>query len=100
MRISDFGNAAPPRPAHEAGGPQDAPPPNYLVWAILSTVLCFPPLGVPAIMFSAQVNSKWAAGDFAGSRDASAKARKFARWAVAAAAAALVVLAVVLGFWA
>jgi hypothetical protein len=57
-----------------------APPPNYLVWAILTTVLCCLPLGVVSIVFAAQVNSKWAAGDVAGAHDSSAKARKFAIW--------------------
>jgi hypothetical protein len=37
------------------------------------------------MVFSSQVNSKWAAGDVAGAQVASAKARKFATWAVLAA---------------
>ena len=35
------------------------------------------PLGVVAIIFSAQVNSKLAAGDYAGAEDASKKAKMF-----------------------
>ena len=62
-------------------GPQGAPPPNYLVWAILSTIFCCLPLGIPSIVFSTQVNSKWAVGDVAGAAEASAKARQFAIWA-------------------
>jgi hypothetical protein len=53
------------------------PPKNYLAWAIVTTVLCCLPLGVAAIVFSSQVNSKWAAGDHAGALVASEKARKF-----------------------
>lgn len=49
--------------------------PNYLVWAILSTVCCCIPLGIPAIVYSTQVNSKFAVGDVAGARAASEKAK-------------------------
>jgi hypothetical protein len=62
------------------GQPAGPPPPNYLVWAILTTVLCCLPLGVASIVFAAQVNSKWAAGDVAGARESSEKAKKFAIW--------------------
>jgi hypothetical protein len=82
-RMSDYGNPPPPppMPAYGALGAQAAPPPNYLVWAILSTVLCCLPLGIASIVFSTQVNSKWAMGDVAGAQAASDKARKFAMWA-------------------
>jgi heme/copper-type cytochrome/quinol oxidase subunit 2 len=53
------------------------------VWAILSVILCWP-LAIPAIVFSTQVNSKWAMGDVAGAQDASQKAKKFAMWAAIA----------------
>jgi len=62
------------------GQPGGSPPPNYLVWAILSTLLCCLPLGIASIVFSAQVNSKYAAGDVAGAQESSAKAKKFAIW--------------------
>jgi hypothetical protein len=51
------------------------PIPNYLVQAILVTLFCCPPFGIPAIVFAAQVNSKAAAGDIQGALDASDKAR-------------------------
>jgi hypothetical protein len=47
-------------------------------------VLCCLPLGVASIVFAAQVNSKWAAGDVAGARESSAKAKKFAIWSAIA----------------
>lgn len=84
--MSDYGSTPPPPPpppplpSFGYGGVQGAPPPNYLVWAILSTVLCFLPLGVVSIVFSTQVNSKWAMGDVAGAQGASEKAKKFAMW--------------------
>ena len=63
------------------GQPQGEPPPNHLVWAILSTVLCCLPLGIASIVFSSQVNSKWAQGDVAGAHASSRKAKQFAIWA-------------------
>jgi predicted secreted protein len=50
------------------------------VWAILSTLFCCLPLGIASIVFAAQVNSKWAAGDVAGAHESSKKARQFALW--------------------
>jgi hypothetical protein len=68
----------PPRPAYSpAGPPPGAPIPNYLVQSILVTLCCCLPLGVVAIIFAAQVNSKLAAGDVAGAQEASNKARMF-----------------------
>ena len=50
---------------------------NYLIPAILSTVLCCLPLGVVSIIFATQVNSKVASGDIAGAQEASKKAKMF-----------------------
>ena len=49
--------------------------PNYLAQAILLTILCCLPLGIPAIVFAAQVNGKLAAGDYAGAVETSKKAK-------------------------
>jgi hypothetical protein len=49
--------------------------PNYLVFAILATVLCCLPAGIPAIVYAAQVNGKLQAGDIAGARSASQNAK-------------------------
>jgi hypothetical protein len=61
------------------GGPfTPAPPvyvPNYLVFAILATVFCCLPAGIPAIVFAAQVNAKVQAGDIAGAQAASRNAK-------------------------
>ena len=79
--MSDYGSTPPPPPSqYGAPGPQGTPPPNHLVWAILSVILCWP-LAIPAIVFSTQVNTKWALGDVAGAQEASDKAKKFAIWA-------------------
>jgi len=73
------------------GQPVGAPPPNYLVWAILSTLFCCLPLGIVSIVFAAQVNSKHAAGDVAGALEASKKAKSFAFWSAGIGVAVLVV---------
>jgi hypothetical protein len=55
-----------------------APPqkiPNYLAQSILVTLLCCLPLGIPAIVYSAQVNTKAQAGDIAGAMECSRKAK-------------------------
>ena len=49
--------------------------PNYLVFAILSTVLCCLPAGIPAIVYAAQVNSKLQLNDLAGAQAASKNAK-------------------------
>jgi len=49
--------------------------PNYLVFSILATVLCCIPAGIPAIVYSAQVNSKLLQGDLAGAQAASSNAK-------------------------
>jgi len=95
--LSEYGAPPPPSPGYYPTTMGGTPPPNHLVWAILSTVLCCLPLGVVSIVFAAQVNSKWQAGDLAGAADASAKARNFAMWsAIAGVAGAVIwILAVV-----
>jgi hypothetical protein len=76
-----------------AGG-YAAPPDNYLVWAILSTMLCCLPLGIVSIVKSSSVNTLWAQGQYDAARQASADAKKWAMWAaiVGLVAGALYVL--------
>jgi Interferon-induced transmembrane protein len=66
-------NYAPPPQYGQPAGP---PPNNYLLPAIL-TILCCWPLAIPAIVFAAQVNSKYNAGDLAGAAESSRRARLF-----------------------
>ncbi len=82
----------PPAPGGPGSyGVPPAPPPNHLVWAILTTIFCCLPLGVVSIVFASQVNSKWQMGDAAGAHDASNKAKQFAIWAAILGAVAVVV---------
>jgi len=48
---------------------------NYLVFAILATVFCCLPAGIPAIIYAAQVNGTLQAGDVAGAQVASNNAK-------------------------
>jgi len=54
--------------------------PNYLAQSILVTLFCCLPLGIPAIVFSAQVNGKIQAGDIPGAMEASRKAKMWGWW--------------------
>jgi len=67
-----------------------APPQNNLVLAILVTIFCCLPLGVAGIVFAAQVNSKWAAGDYNGARESAEKAKKFSIWGAIAGVVVIV----------
>jgi hypothetical protein len=58
-----------------AGTTQNVP--NYLVQAILVTIFCCLPLGIVGIIFATQVNTKLAAGDYAGAVEASNKAKQW-----------------------
>ena len=60
------------------------PPDNKLVWSILATIFCCIPLGIVAIIKSAEVNSKWNSGDAAGAHQSAADAAKWIKWAVIA----------------
>ncbi len=54
-----------------------AAPDNWLVPAILSTIFCCWPFGIPAILASAKVMELWNLGDYAGAHEQSGKAKKF-----------------------
>ena len=50
-------------------------PPRHLVGAVLATLLCCMPFGIVAIIYAAQVDSKFNAGDYVGAQNASNTAR-------------------------
>jgi interferon-induced transmembrane protein/zinc ribbon protein len=64
-----------PMPVQGVVLPPGATVPNYLVFAILTTVFCCLPAGIPAIVYAAQVNGKLQAGDLAGAQMASKNAK-------------------------
>ena len=69
-------------------------PKTYLTQAILVTLFLFWPLGVPAIVFAARVNSKWAQGDYHGAIESSRKAKKFSAWAAIVGGIIIILLVV------
>lgn len=79
--------------------PQQAPPPNYLVWAILTTILCCLPFGIVSIVYAAQVNSKWQMGDYDGAKLSSKNAKTWAwvAFAIGIAGVLLWLLLVIFG---
>ncbi len=95
---SPLGTLFPPRYAPPMSpGAETAPPPifqphsattlgpkpgNNLVVAILVTLFCCLPLGIPSIIFAAQVDSKYASGDYAGAVDAARKSKTWMWWSV------------------
>lgn len=67
---------APLRREHNvADTPAEECPPAYLAWSIISMLICCIPLGVVAIIFSAQVKPAWRQGDIAKARRASERAQ-------------------------
>jgi hypothetical protein len=68
---------------------------NYLVPAILVTVLCCLPTGIAAIVFAAQVNTKLAAGDVAGAQESSRKAKMWCWISAGAGVAVMIVYAII-----
>ena len=61
-------------------------PDNYLVFAIISTVLCCLPLGIVSIIHSTKVDNLWNAGQHTEARTASNQAKQFAIYSAIAAA--------------
>ena len=52
-------------------------PDSYLVWAILSTVMCCVPFGIVAIIKASSVDGLWNQGRYEEARQASKSARNF-----------------------
>ena len=68
-----------PTPPSRPERPTFAEPiPNYLVQAILVTIFCCLPFGIVSIVYAAQVNTKIAAGDIVGAKQASSSAKTWA----------------------
>ncbi|OBI47557.1 hypothetical protein A5707_18965 [Mycobacterium kyorinense] len=95
------GGYPPPPPPGSGGYPPQGPPgyssqpDTYLVWAILSTVLCCLPLGIVSIVKSSQVSGLWAQGRYAEAHQASQDAKK---WAIWSAVAGVIVIIIALAF--
>lgn len=77
------------------GAPSGPPPPNNLVWGILTTIFCCLPAGIVSIVYAAQVNGKYASGDYAGASESSRKAKT---WAMISAGVGVAILVIYIIF--
>lgn len=75
---------------------------TYLVFAILATVLCCLPLGIPAIVFSAKINGAQLAGNYELAEACAKKAKTFTIIAAVLGVVAVVLyfVLIVFGVWA
>ena len=83
QQLNDAQNQRPPKPD------------NYLVWAILTTLLCCLPFGIVSIVYSSKVDSLYYAGDYISAQQAADKAKKWAMWS---ALSSIIVILLVLFF--
>jgi Interferon-induced transmembrane protein len=72
------GQPPPGYPAPQPGWPAQREPDNYLVWAILVTVLCCLPFGIVSIVYSTKVSGLWTQGRYAEAQSAADSAKKWA----------------------
>jgi hypothetical protein len=84
-------------PAPQPGWPPQREPDNYLVWAILVTVLCCLPFGIVSLVYSTRVSGQWVQGRYA---EAQASADNAKKWAIigAVVGVAAYVIGVILWF--
>lgn len=69
--------------SRNAGQEQRPPMPStYLPWSLIVTLVCCMPLGIVAIIYSSMVESRYAAGNYAGAQSASSAAKY---WCIAGA---------------
>lgn len=62
-------------------------PDSWLVWSILSTILCCPAFGIVGIVFAAQVDSLWRRGE---QEEALLMAKRAKTWTIVAICVGLV----------
>jgi hypothetical protein len=89
----------PPPPGWQGQQPgwQGQPEPeNYLVWAILCTVLCCLPVGIVSLVYSNKVSGLWTQGRYAEAQAAADNAKK---WAIIGAIAGAVFAVIIVVLW-
>jgi hypothetical protein len=78
-------------PGRNAGFGAASRPKTYLMEAIVATLLCCIPFGIVAIVYAAQVDSKFSAGDYQGAQKAAHSAKT---WYHVALISGLVIIAI------
>lgn len=58
---------------------QQLPPDNNLAWAIVVTLLCCWPFGIPAIVYAAKVDALWRDGHYEAAIQAANDAKKWTK---------------------
>jgi len=76
------------------------PPQNYLALAIISTLFCCQIFGIISIIYAAQVNSKYIAGDYVGAESASKNAKLWGFLSIGIGLLIIVVVAILYGTFA
>ena len=71
-------------------------PDNYLVWAILSTVLCCMPFGIVAILKASQVDTFWAQGNQTEAIEAANAAKKWTIISAVSSAAIMLIYVLIM----
>ena len=83
-------------PAQRPGWQGQQEPDNYLVWAILCTVLCCLPFGIVSIVYSTKVSGLWSQGRYA---EAQAAANNAKKWAIIGAIVGAVIYVIAIVLW-
>jgi hypothetical protein len=63
-----------------SGMTKPEPPKTYLTEAILVTIGCCWPLGIPAIVYASKVEGKYQQGDYEGAEEASRQAKNYTQY--------------------
>ncbi len=72
------------------------PPNNYLALSIITTLLCCQVFGIIAIIYAAQVNTKYISGDYDGAERSSKNARN---WSFAGIGVGLLIILIAFIFY-
>ncbi|OWF36529.1 proline-rich transmembrane protein 1-like [Mizuhopecten yessoensis] len=77
----------------------EPPPPDFMNRAIFTTICCFWPVGIFAIMKASEAKNAYARGDFQGARSSSNSARQLSNIAIFAGVASIVVSMIIVGVY-
>ena len=70
-------------------------PDSNLVWAILTTILCFLPFGIVSIVYSSKVSTYYFTGQYELAKDASKKAGLWAMWSAISMGIIIVIIVII-----
>ncbi len=90
-----WGGQQPGWQAPQPGWGGQREPDNYLVWAILCTVLCCLPFGIVSLVYSNKVSGLWAQGRYAEAQTAADDAKKWAIISAIVGAAVYLIIGIV-----